>query len=57
MYNWRFLASEADTCIASSLSSYMLFFISEQDKSWRVRYMVANQLYELCEAVGPEPTR
>lgn len=30
---------------------------SEQDKSWRVRYMVANQLYELCEAVGPEPTR
>lgn len=28
-----------------------------QDKSWRVRYMVANQLYELCEAVGPEPTR
>jgi hypothetical protein len=32
----------------------LLFF---QDKSWRVRYMVANQLYELCEAVGPEPTR
>lgn len=28
-----------------------------QDKSWRVRYMVANQLYELCEAVGPEPTK
>ncbi|GJN12897.1 hypothetical protein PR202_ga31220 [Eleusine coracana subsp. coracana] len=28
-----------------------------KDKSWRVRYMVANQLYELCEAVGPEPTR
>ncbi|CAL5442214.1 unnamed protein product [Camellia sinensis] len=27
------------------------------DKSWRVRYMVANQLYELCEAVGPESTR
>ncbi|KAM0009142.1 putative armadillo-like helical protein [Helianthus debilis subsp. tardiflorus] len=27
------------------------------DKSWRVRYMVANQLYELCEAVGPEPTK
>ncbi|WKA02146.1 hypothetical protein VitviT2T_020368 [Vitis vinifera] len=27
------------------------------DKSWCVRYMVANQLYELCEAVGPEPTR
>ena len=32
-------------------------FFPEQDKSWRVRYMVANQLYELCEAVGPEPTR
>lgn len=28
-----------------------------QDKSWRVRYMVANQLYELCEVVGPEQTR
>ncbi|KAH1074448.1 hypothetical protein J1N35_026776 [Gossypium stocksii] len=27
------------------------------DKSWRVRYVVANQLYELCEAVGPQPTR
>ena len=27
-----------------------------QDKSWRVRYMVANQLYDLCEAVGPEST-
>ncbi|KAL6558859.1 hypothetical protein OROMI_019209 [Orobanche minor] len=29
----------------------------EEDKSWRVRYMIANQLYELYEAVGPEPTR
>ncbi|GJU46344.1 RNA-directed DNA polymerase [Tanacetum coccineum] len=28
-----------------------------QEKSWRVRYMVANQLYELCEAVGSEPTK
>lgn len=33
------------------------FYCMHQDKSWRVRYMVANQLYELCEAVGPEPTR
>lgn len=33
------------------------FHVLLQDKSWRVRYMVANQLYELCEAVGPEPTR
>ncbi|KAM0890370.1 hypothetical protein ACQ4PT_027159 [Festuca glaucescens] len=31
--------------------------VQEVDKSWLVRYMVANQLYELCEAVGPEPTR
>lgn len=45
--------------------SFFFFFFDEwhdsfypgQDKSWRVRYMVANQLYELCEAVGPEPTR
>ncbi|KAI4379157.1 hypothetical protein MLD38_005491 [Melastoma candidum] len=28
-----------------------------QDKSWRVRYTVENQLYELFEAVGPEPTK
>ncbi|KAL5973971.1 hypothetical protein ACLOJK_030631 [Asimina triloba] len=33
-----------------------VLFIAE-DKSWRVRYLVANQLYELCEAVGPESTR
>nr|CAB3479602.1 unnamed protein product [Digitaria exilis] len=32
------------------------FIPAVKDKSWRVRYMVANQLYELCEAVGPEPT-
>ncbi|GJS08283.1 peptidase C13 family protein [Tanacetum coccineum] len=24
---------------------------------WRVRYMVANQQYELCESVGSEPTK
>ncbi|MBA0878629.1 hypothetical protein Goshw_019203, partial [Gossypium schwendimanii] len=36
---------------------YGLEFNLAADKSWRVRYMVANQLYELCEAVGPEPTR
>uniref|UniRef100_A0A7N0TZN7 Phosphatase PP2A regulatory subunit A/Splicing factor 3B subunit 1-like HEAT repeat domain-containing protein n=1 Tax=Kalanchoe fedtschenkoi TaxID=63787 RepID=A0A7N0TZN7_KALFE len=28
-----------------------------QDKSWRVRFTVANQLYELCEAVGPGSTK
>lgn len=27
------------------------------DKSWRVRYMVADQLSSLCEALGPGPTR
>ena len=36
---------------------YIVELLLVQDKSWRVRYMVANQLYELCEAVGPEPTR
>jgi hypothetical protein len=28
-----------------------------QDKSWRVRYMVASQLYELADAVGPDLAR
>jgi hypothetical protein len=28
-----------------------------QDKSWRVRYNVAQQLYQLCEALGPELSR
>ena len=28
-----------------------------QDKSWRVRYMVAEQFTELAAAVGPEITR
>lgn len=27
------------------------------DKSWRVRYMVADQLSELCAALGPQATR
>ncbi|KAM1054747.1 hypothetical protein ACFX13_002110 [Malus domestica] len=27
------------------------------DKSWRVWDMVADQLYELCDTVGPEATR
>lgn len=45
-----------DISFIHSISSQFIIG-SEQDKSWRVRYMVANQLYELCEAVGPEPTR
>lgn len=28
-----------------------------QDKSWRVRYNVANQLVQMCEALGPDVTR
>ena len=28
-----------------------------QDKSWRVRYNVAQQLYQLCEALGPDLSR
>lgn len=27
------------------------------DKSWRVRYMVADQLSDLCDALGPDATR
>lgn len=27
------------------------------DKSWRVRYMVADQLSDMCDALGPEATR
>ncbi|CAL9214827.1 unnamed protein product [Arabidopsis halleri] len=46
---------EPQDCVAHILPVIVTF--SQQDKSWRVRYMVANQLYELCEAVGPEPTR
>jgi serine/threonine-protein phosphatase 2A regulatory subunit A len=45
---------EPADCVAQVLPVIVGF---SQDKSWRVRYMVANQLYELCEAVGPEPTR
>lgn len=48
-------------CVVSKMMFCMFYYIVEsllvQDKSWRVRYMVANQLYELCEAVGPDPTR
>ncbi|PWZ04817.1 hypothetical protein Zm00014a_011331 [Zea mays] len=49
------LTQDVAGIISCSLS--FLFEITVCDKSWRVRYMVANQLYELCEAVGPEPTR
>ncbi|WVY90056.1 hypothetical protein V8G54_035570 [Vigna mungo] len=45
---------EPQDCVAHILPVIVNF---SQDKSWRVRYMVANQLYELCEAVGPDPTR
>jgi serine/threonine-protein phosphatase 2A regulatory subunit A len=45
---------EPADCVTNILPVIVDF---SQDKSWRVRYMVANQLYELCAAVGPEPTR
>ncbi|KAF2602446.1 hypothetical protein F2Q70_00026811 [Brassica cretica] len=40
---------EPQDCVARVLPVIVNF---SQDKSWRVCYMVANQLYELCEAVG-----
>ncbi|CAN6873038.1 unnamed protein product [Brassica oleracea] len=46
---------ELQDCVARVLSVIVNF--SQQDKSWRVRYMVANQLYELCEVVGPDCTK
>ncbi|CAF1974606.1 unnamed protein product [Brassica napus] len=46
---------EPQDCVARVLPVIVNF--SQQDKSWRVRYMVANQLYELCEAVGPDCTK
>ncbi|GFZ16118.1 protein phosphatase 2A subunit A2 [Actinidia rufa] len=45
---------EPQDCVQHILPVIVSF---SQGKSWRVRFMVANQLYELCEAVGPEPTR
>ncbi|KAL6549211.1 hypothetical protein OROHE_009056 [Orobanche hederae] len=45
-----------DTSHENKLISKDITVIFVEDKPWRVRYMVANQLYELCEAVGPEPT-
>ncbi|GBG78322.1 hypothetical protein CBR_g26350 [Chara braunii] len=38
-------------CVAHVLPVIVAF---SQDKSWRVRFNVANQLYELCEAIGSE---
>jgi serine/threonine-protein phosphatase 2A regulatory subunit A len=31
--------------------------VTSQDKSWRVRYNVATQLVDICEAMSPEVTR
>ncbi|KAL6560819.1 hypothetical protein OROHE_005996 [Orobanche hederae] len=45
---------EPQDCVAHILPVIVNF---SQDKSWHVRYMVANQLYEFCEDVGPEHTR
>jgi len=43
-----------EDCVAYVLPIVQKFAM---DKSWRVRYVVAQQLYELCEAVGPELSR
>ena len=37
--------------------SFALARVAAQDKSWRVRYNVAQQLTSLCEALGPELSR
>ncbi|KMZ63287.1 hypothetical protein ZOSMA_41G01310 [Zostera marina] len=45
---------EPEDCIKKILPAMIDF---SQDKSWRVRYVVANQLYELSETVGPATTK
>ena len=39
------------------LDSERMGHMPAQDKSWRVRYNVAQQLYQLCEALGPDLAR
>lgn len=57
-FSYFYLIDRSISCnMVPALPSCMMQVFPDQDKSWRVRYMVANQLYELCEAVGPEPTR
>ncbi|RID45430.1 hypothetical protein BRARA_I02160 [Brassica rapa] len=45
---------EPQDCVAHILPLIVNF---SHDKSWRVLYMVANQLYELCEALVPAYVR
>ena len=45
---------EGGSCSAAGKASGML---RAQDKSWRVRYNVAQQLYQLSEALGPDLAR
>eukprot|EP00798_Chlamydomonas_sp_ICE-L_P012215 gene12215-15346_t len=60
----RLLAVESCGAFAQALSnedaSVQLLPVVQKfaaDRSWRVRYNVANQLVQLCEALGPEITR
>ena len=45
------------TTVAAVCSCVSRFRQSAEDKSWRVRYMVADSFIELQNAVGPEITR
>lgn len=44
-------------CMAYTLLTPSSSCAPQHDKSWRVRYNVANQLVQLCEALGQEVTR
>lgn len=57
----RLLAVEACVCIADILppadkETFMMPTLrnAAQDKSWRVRYMVADKIVDLQKAVGPD---
>lgn len=43
-------------CNLAALYAFHLYacHVPVQDKSWRVRYNVAQQLTTLCEALGPD---
>ena len=43
-----------EECVAEIVPTVKKF---AADKSWRVRYMVAQQLYSLCESVGADLAR
>ena len=53
--------SRGEQCLCShkpkQLSDQTAAWVLAQDKSWRVRYNMANQLVALCEALGPDVIR